>query len=70
MGKTKVLVKINPDGKYVCDLDTGINMEDCKPNLRVALRSDSYKLVSSSSFLSLIIYILYISYYIYIYSTK
>ena len=45
MGKTKVLVKINPDGKYVCDLDTGIDIADCKPNLRVALKNDSYKLV-------------------------
>ncbi len=44
MGKTKVLVKINPDGKYVCDIDTGIDINDCKPNLRVALKNDSYKL--------------------------
>lgn len=44
MGKTKVLVKINPEGKYVVDVDKGIDITDCKPNCRVALRNDSYVL--------------------------
>jgi len=44
MGKTKVLVKVNPDGKYVVDLDKEIDINKCKPNTRVALRSDSYTL--------------------------
>ena len=44
MGKTKILVKVNPDGKYVVDLDKDIDINKCTPNTRVALRSDSYTL--------------------------
>lgn len=44
MGKTKVLVKVNPDGKYVVDLDKDIDIVKCTPNTRVALKSDSYTL--------------------------
>merc|ERR1711977_666657 len=44
MGKTKILVKCHPEGKYVVDLDKNLKMEDIKPNLRVALRNDSYTL--------------------------
>ncbi|ETO27975.1 hypothetical protein RFI_09160 [Reticulomyxa filosa] len=44
MGSKKVLVKINPDGKYIVDLDKDIDIKDCKPGLRVALRNDSYAL--------------------------
>ncbi|CAK61857.1 unnamed protein product (macronuclear) [Paramecium tetraurelia] len=44
MGKDKVLVKVNPEGKYVVTLDKSIKIEDCKPNTRVALKSDSYVL--------------------------
>jgi len=44
MGKTKVLVKMGPDGKYVVDLDKDIDINKCTPNTRVALRSDSYTL--------------------------
>lgn len=44
MGKKKVLVKVQPDGKYVVDIDKSIKIEDCKPNARVSLRSDSYVL--------------------------
>ena len=44
MDKKKVLVKCNPDGKYVVDIEKTISMDDCKPNTRVALRSDSYAL--------------------------
>merc|ERR1711977_818165 len=44
MGKNKILVKCNPEGKYVVDLAKDLKMEDIKPNLRVALHNDSYQL--------------------------
>merc|ERR1719346_335687 len=44
MGKNKVLVKVGQEGKYVVDIDKDIAIEDCKPNARIALRSDSYVL--------------------------
>lgn len=44
MGKTKVLVKVGPEGKYVVDLDKDIDINKCLPNTRVALRNDSYTL--------------------------
>ena len=44
MGQKKVLVKINPEGKYVVDVDKDIDINDLKPNTRVALRNDSYTL--------------------------
>ncbi|CAE8646884.1 unnamed protein product, partial [Polarella glacialis] len=44
MGKQKVLVKVGQEGKYVVDLDKDISIDDCKPNIRIALRSDSYVL--------------------------
>lgn len=44
MGKKKVLVKVNPEGKYVVDVDKSIDINTLKPNLRVALRNDSYTL--------------------------
>jgi 26S proteasome regulatory subunit T6 len=45
MGQKKVLVKINPEGKYVVDLDENqIDIKDLAPNTRVALRNDSYTL--------------------------
>jgi len=44
MGKTKVLVKVNPEGKYVVDLDPGIDIAKCTANTRVALRNDSFAL--------------------------
>lgn len=44
MGKNKVLVKVNPEGKYVVDVDKSIDINDCTPNTRVALRNDSYVL--------------------------
>merc|ERR1712137_1079053 len=43
-GKNKVLVKVGQEGKYIVDLDKDIKIEDCKPNARIALRSDSYVL--------------------------
>jgi len=44
MGKEKVLVKVGQEGKYVVDIDKEIDIADCKPNVRIALRSDSYVL--------------------------
>jgi len=44
MGQNKVLVKINPDGKYIVDVEKEIKIQDCKAGLRVALRNDSYAL--------------------------
>jgi len=44
MSKTKVLVKVNPEGKYVVELDKLIDIAKCTPNTRVALRNDSYEL--------------------------
>eukprot|EP00512_Aurantiochytrium_limacinum_P004621 CAMPEP_0171496976 /NCGR_PEP_ID=MMETSP0958-20121227/7005_1 /TAXON_ID=87120 /ORGANISM="Aurantiochytrium limacinum, Strain ATCCMYA-1381" /LENGTH=404 /DNA_ID=CAMNT_0012031147 /DNA_START=340 /DNA_END=1551 /DNA_ORIENTATION=+ len=44
MGKKKVLVKVNPEGKYVVDVDPKIDISKCTPNTRVALRNDSYTL--------------------------
>lgn len=44
MDKKKVLVKVHPEGKYVVDLDKSIEMSQVTPNLRVALRNDSYTL--------------------------
>merc|ERR1719403_725318 len=44
MDKKKVLVKVHPDGKFVVDLDKSIEMSQVTPNLRVALRNDSYTL--------------------------
>jgi len=44
MGKTKILVKCGPEGKYVVDLAKDLKMDDVKPNLRIALTNDSYTL--------------------------
>ncbi|CAL1708613.1 unnamed protein product [Somion occarium] len=42
MGKNKVLVKVQPEGKYIVDFDSDIDVNKLTPSLRVALRSDSY----------------------------
>jgi 26S proteasome regulatory subunit T6 len=44
MSQNKVLVKIQPEGKYIVDMDPAISIHDLKPNTRVALRNDSYTL--------------------------
>mmetsp|Transcript_10281 Transcript_10281/g.21136 ORF Transcript_10281/g.21136 Transcript_10281/m.21136 type:complete len:392 (-) Transcript_10281:72-1247(-) len=44
MGQKKVLVKVGPEGKYVVDIDKDIDIKDLKPNIRVALRNDSYQI--------------------------
>eukprot|EP00126_Sphaerothecum_destruens_P008415 Sdes_comp20204_c2_seq1m13520 len=44
MGRKKVLVKVHPEGKYVVDIDKDIDITQITPNLRVALRNDSYTL--------------------------
>jgi hypothetical protein len=35
---------VNPEGKYVVDIDKDIDVNKCTPNTRVALRNDSYVL--------------------------
>jgi len=44
MGKTKVLVKVGTEGKYLSDIEKDIDVAKLTPNTRVALRSDSYAL--------------------------
>ena len=45
MSQTKVLVKVNPEGKYVVDVDQSrVDIQKCAPNARVALKNDSYEL--------------------------
>ena len=44
MSKTKILVKVHPEGKYVVDLDKSIEMSQVTTGARVALRNDSYTL--------------------------
>ena len=44
IGKEKVLVKVHPDGKYIVDIASDIDIKKITPSLRVCLRSDSYKL--------------------------
>ncbi|ORX33931.1 P-loop containing nucleoside triphosphate hydrolase protein [Kockovaella imperatae] len=46
MGKKKVLVKVQPEGKYVVDFSSDIPVSALTPNLRVSLRADSYELHS------------------------
>lgn len=44
LDKKKVLVKINPEGKFIVDIDKDIDIEECTTNTRVALRAESYML--------------------------
>ena len=37
LDKKKVLVKINPEGKFIVDIDKDIKIEDCTAGTRVAL---------------------------------
>ena len=36
--------QVNPEGKYVVDLDKGIDLAQVTPTTRVALRNDNYTL--------------------------
>ena len=40
----KVLVKVQPEGKYIVDIAKDINVKDLKTSQRVCLKSDSYML--------------------------
>lgn len=42
MGKRKCLVKTQPDGKYIVNVEEHVDYAALKPNTRVALRSDTY----------------------------
>jgi 26S proteasome regulatory subunit T6 len=45
MGKSRVLVKVHPEGKYVVNASADIDLNtQCPPGSRVALRNDSYTL--------------------------
>jgi 26S proteasome regulatory subunit T6 len=44
MSKSKVLVKVHPEGKYVVDLDPKIEVAKVVVGARVALKNDSYTL--------------------------
>ncbi|CCG84989.1 protein of unknown function [Taphrina deformans PYCC 5710] len=44
MGQNKVLVKVNPEGKYIVDVAPDIDINSLTTSLRVALRNDSYQL--------------------------
>jgi 26S proteasome regulatory subunit T6 len=44
MGKDKVLVKAGHDGKYLVEVEKGVDMAEVLPAARVALRKDSYAL--------------------------
>jgi len=44
MGKDKILVRVDPSGKYITTVDKSIKITDVKPNTRVACRHDSYEI--------------------------
>ncbi|KAI8615606.1 26S proteasome regulatory complex [Chytriomyces sp. MP71] len=44
MGKNKVLVKTQQEGKYVVDIAKAIDIAELTPTVRVALRHDNYQL--------------------------
>ncbi|KAJ2221325.1 26S proteasome regulatory subunit 8 [Coemansia sp. RSA 1722] len=44
IGKKKVLVKIQPEGKHVVDIAEDVDITKLTPSTRVALHSDSYRL--------------------------
>ena len=44
MAKTKVLVKVHPEGKYVVDIGKDVDVTKLNPGARVALKNDSYAL--------------------------
>ncbi|KAJ2340113.1 26S proteasome regulatory subunit 8, partial [Coemansia sp. RSA 2673] len=44
IGKKKALVKIQPEGKYVVDVEDGIDITKLTPSTRISLQPDTYKL--------------------------
>eukprot|EP01132_Coremiostelium_polycephalum_P005217 gene5217-6496_t len=44
MGRNKVLVKVNPEGKFVVDIDPSIDIAKLTPSTRAALKHESYTL--------------------------
>lgn len=44
MGKKRVLVKVNTEGKYVVDIHPSIDISLLTPTVRIALKHDSYQL--------------------------
>ncbi|EQB60576.1 26s proteasome regulatory subunit 8 [Vairimorpha apis BRL 01] len=43
MGNMQVLVKTNPDGKFLSKVEPHVDYDELKPGVRVALRSDTYE---------------------------
>lgn len=43
MGNRQVLVKTNPDGKFLSKVESHVNYDELKAGVRVALRSDTYE---------------------------
>lgn len=44
MSKKQCLVKVQPEGKYVCSIADDVDISLLKPGTRVALRHDSYEI--------------------------
>ena len=44
LSKDRILVKVGNEGKFIVALDKAIKVEDLKTNMRVALKSNTYKL--------------------------
>ncbi|KAJ3304360.1 26S proteasome regulatory subunit 8 [Kappamyces sp. JEL0829] len=44
MGKKRVLVKVNQEGKYVVDIHPSVDIGQLNPTVRIALKHDSYQL--------------------------
>ncbi len=44
MGKKRVLVKVNQEGKYVVDIHPNIDITLLNPTVRIALKHDNYQL--------------------------
>jgi 26S proteasome regulatory subunit T6 len=44
MGKKKILVKVHPEGKYVVDIHSSIDISQLTPTVRVSLKHENYEL--------------------------
>lgn len=43
LSKTKIQIKIQPEGRYICKPHEDINLDGLKPGVRVAIRSESHE---------------------------
>lgn len=44
MGKTKVLAKMYPEGKYIVDVHPDVDITKLTPSMRVAMKSDNHQI--------------------------